>query len=146
MENNRNPASTAEAFLLQRHQMLLLRQLAIRIVNRSIYLAIIGFAVLIDHPLVFSLGASMYVSCLITFIWHFEGQSLNRQLTALEETIAKRSSDEWEDTYIRSRYHMSPFFGTGYSVLAFSILRFEPLLWFSVSIGLSVFRLIAMVR
>src|SRR5262249_3741401 len=83
-----------------------------------------GFLILMDHMSLVELTVAFCVAFLVTFLWNYEQLSLAEQLGTLEGELARRTGGEWEDIYIKSRYHMrSPFIGW---------LRWESWCWLSV--------------
>lgn len=129
--------TAVEAFLLQQHQAYLYRLVVSGIFYRVACLAIVGFVVLVNYLSIFQFEASGLVAFLIANLWFSERRIVSLQLTTLEQSLAQRSGDDWEDFYIKSRYETSSservLFGPW-------LYKLEPLLWLVLIIALASFR------
>lgn len=124
--------NTVPDLLLQQHHILLVRSLVNRILIRTMFLLEIGLLILVTSVSLSHLLASISVACLIAGVGYSERQFVVSRLRSLEEMLAKRSGDEWEDVYIQSRFY----------TLQHKPLALEPFLWAAIAIFLGIFRLI----
>ncbi len=134
-KSTREIISSVESFLLQRHRGILIRAAAAVISNRILLAANAAFLIFMNHLSFIQLAGSALAAILISLLWHYEMKAMNIDLRNIEEKLAKRSGDEWEDTYIKLRYDPP-----GYK-LQKTYLRLEPFLWLLVIGTLIVLRI-----
>jgi hypothetical protein len=124
----------AAEVLLQEHRMLLNRQLAIRLLYRLLCALNVGLLAFLNHLSIPQLAMSASLIVVLCPLWSLERASSNEQLFAVQEALAVRSTEVWEDAYIKRRYH------GGVSSIANRVLYHEPWLWLVVTLVLTVIR------
>jgi hypothetical protein len=128
-----------EILLLQRQRALFLRLTVNRIVYRVAALSLTALLVIWTS---LSRLAIPFLSLLTVFlcaIWYVDVRQASRELHAIEEEIARRSPDQWEDAFIRTRFARGNVFGA-------LILRDEPLFWTMLAIVAGLLRNLEMLR
>jgi len=139
-KSNQERETAVEAFLLQQHQARLQRLVISRIFYRAVCLANVSFVVLVNRFSLIQTVASASVAFWIAVLWYYERQNIFLLLSSLEQSLAQRSGDDWEDFYIRWRYQTSK--STKLSDRAGLILvRLEPLLWLLLILALVSLRI-----
>ncbi len=133
--------SPVATFLIQRHQMIMVRSVALQVLNRLLCLIIAGFLVLANHPSQYQLLATTVVASLIAYLWTLEWRRLSNQLVAIEETLSRNCSEEWEDLYIKSRHFISDFSVDPTQRPLLRVIRNEPFLWLLAIVMLITIRL-----
>jgi len=101
---NRAEQNTVPDLLLQQHRWYLTRNLVNRLANRILLILCVGSMALVNHLSLTHLIASISVALMLTYHWHYERGLLKINLKSLEEILAKRSGEEWEDIYIQTKY------------------------------------------
>ena len=134
-KTTRTPSSPAETFSLQQYRSFLIRGIATRISSRVLCAANAAFLIFMNHLSPYQIAGSALAAIVISLLWQSEFVLLTAQIDNIEEAMAKRSGDEWEDIYIKLRYLPS-----GYSLLRRLISR-EPLLWLSITIVIILLRI-----
>ena len=99
--------NTVPDLLLQQHQASLLRGITVRISNRFLYWSVITSLVLVNRLTVWHLIATITVATFSAILWSSEKRWIQVKKMAFQKTLAERSGEEWEDIYIKSRYHTS---------------------------------------
>jgi hypothetical protein len=94
----------------------------------------VGLLAFLNHLSLPQLAMSAALILVLSPLWNLERDSANDQLRAIQEALAVRSTEVWEDAYIKRRYHGSV------ATVANWVLYYEPWLWLVVTAALAVAR------
>ena len=105
-KNSQNHDDSVEYLILQQHSSLLLRLSVNRIFNRAVFLVAAGYVALVSRISLFQMLLITIVSMLLAFFGTMEHRTVREQLKHIETALTRRSGEEWEDVYIKSRYRL----------------------------------------
>lgn len=126
--------NTVPDLLLQQHRWNLTRTLVSRLADRALFILNVGGLALVGRLSLIHLLAAISTALLLAYRWYYETGLLSLRLKALEETLAKRSGEVWEDIYIQTAYRISS------HRTKFGAYVPEPVVWAALVIALGLLR------